>query len=131
MDPAVQREILSGEEALIQAQACADTATVQRLLSDDFHEIGSSGRYFGKPAVIDSLTRSVVLDFNLSPREWIEVDDHCVILVYLAEVTRRRGAHRRTLRSFRSSTWRREAGVWRMLFHQGTPTTETEPPPSR
>ena len=124
MDPAVQGEILSGEHALIQAQAHADTATVERLLSDDFHEIGSSGRYFGKAAVIDSLTRSLVLDFQLQPMEWIEVDADCVILVYLAEVTRRRNNHTLTIKACRSSTWRREAEGWRMLFHQGTPVPD-------
>ncbi len=124
MDPAVQREILDGEAALIQAQACADTAMVQRLLSADFREIGSSGHYFGKSAVLESLTRSVVLDFQLQPMEWVEVDADCVILIYRAEVTRRRGSHRRTLHALRSSTWRREDGHWRLLFHQGTPCAE-------
>lgn len=124
MDPAVQGEILSGEHALIQAQAHADTATVERLLSDDFHEIGSSGRYFGKSAVIDSLTRSLVLDFSLQTIEWIQAGPDCVILVYMAEVTRRRNNHSLTIKACRSSTWRREATGWRMLFHQGTPVPD-------
>jgi hypothetical protein len=121
MNEATRQTILDGERALIAAQGRADAATVARLLAEDFREIGKSGRSFDKHAVLASLGHSTVTDYSIEAVEWLEVDEDCVILLYLGTVTRRSGGHALTHRARRSSTWRRERDGWRMLFHQGTP----------
>ena len=120
-----QQVILDGERALIEAQRSADRATAARLLAADFCEIGQSGRLLTREEVLDGMTAAPVIAFALEPRRWIEVADDCIILLYASDVSRHMDGVTRRRHALRSSTWRREDGEWRMLFHHGTPLPTT------
>ena len=107
------------EQALHRPEIRASREAVEALLDDGFVEFGSSGRTYERTSLIDRLTREapaagaalpVVLDFDaraLAPD---------VVLV-----TYRSVAVDRTV--LRSSIWKCHGGDWRMVFHQGTPTS--------
>ena len=98
-DPAVRRSArLTGE-----------------LLADDFVEFGSSGSVYGRAEIIEALGREVhhaatpILAFDY---ELKRLSDDVALLTY--RTTSSAG------QSMRSSIWRRKAGRWQMIFHQGT-----------
>jgi len=77
---------------------------VDELLDPDFRKIGASGRLWTRaeivPALVGELSGAVV-------------GPELVLLTYVW--------HWRGRRARRSSLWRRSAGSWRLLHHQGTP----------
>lgn len=102
-------EIRVVEEQLLTPEVRSSAEALDRLVSDQFVEYGSSGRVYTKPDVIAQMLAA--------PNVKVGVTDFQVLAVAgdVALATYRTGA------SLRSSIWRRENGHWRILFHQGTP----------
>jgi len=101
------------EEQLVTPAVRGSAEALERLVSEQFSEIGSSGRVYDK--------RDVVAQILAQPNvTGTFVDFH--VLAVSADVAL---ATYRTGRSLRSSIWRREGEHWRIVFHQGTPI---EPP---
>ena len=104
-------EIRSLEEALLTRGVRGSAAELGRLLADDFVEFGSSGRIYTRAEALSALAAAPssgeaaapLTDFNIR-----ELAPHVVLATY------------RSGQSLRSSLWRREAGGWRVAFHQGT-----------
>ncbi|WP_350355779.1 MULTISPECIES: nuclear transport factor 2 family protein [Pseudomonas] len=114
------------EISLHQASVRNDPEQLNRLLHKDFHEIGSSGAFYSKADTVESLPlqRSRVDILARNFKLTVISKDAC-LLVYEASQSSRDGAPRQYAR--RSSIWKLEAGVWQMLFHQGTPTRPFDP----
>jgi hypothetical protein len=90
---------------------------LESLLSDDFMEIGSSGKTYDREQIINSLLKEVPGEINAKDFELRKLSDELSQLIYRSESTRR---------AIRSSIWKLEDGQWRMLFHQGTITDDIE-----
>ncbi len=96
-------------------------SSLERLLAPDFREIGSSGRLYGFEEIITALlqepadgTTRTLTDFEIQP-----LAANVMLATYRSERT---APDAPSVRSLRSSIWRRDAdGIWRMVFHQGTP----------
>ncbi len=117
IDPAVFRRL---EEALLAPGARGSRAFLEAALAEDFLEIGRSGFVYDKATTIKALCGeegsapvAAIGDFVVRPLG----DD----IVLATDRTRRADGSRPTLRA---SIWRREAGRWRLAFHQGTPAAE-------
>ncbi|QVN09550.1 nuclear transport factor 2 family protein [Pseudomonas rhodesiae] len=114
------------EIRLHQASVRNDPEQLNRLLHKEFHEIGRSGAFYSKADTIESLPRQrsrvdiLARNFKLT----VISKDAC-LLVYEASQSSLDGAPRQYAR--RSSIWKLEAGIWQMLFHQGTPTRPFDP----
>ncbi|MBH1433268.1 nuclear transport factor 2 family protein [Stenotrophomonas maltophilia] len=118
-DAALAAELVVLERALHAPAVRADHARLAALLDEDFSEIGSSGRCYGREAALAGmpLERAQVV---------IESDQYAVSLLGpdLAQVRYRSRHHLDGQPQgwvLRSSLWRRYTGGWRMVFHQGTP----------
>ena len=107
----LEDEIRELEEQLVMPSVRGSAVALDRLISDQFIEFGSSGQVYGKADAIALLLAA--------PRVTINVTDFRVLAIS-AEVAL---ATYRTERSLRSSLWRREGQAWRIVFHQGTVTT--------
>ena len=111
MDPL--DELTSREPVFYRPAPGTDVAS---MLTDDFWEVGASGRVYDREQIL-----AILADRMRNPPEdhWETGDVRCQELapdVYLLTYALRRGGrHTR-----RSSIWRRTAGGWRMQFHQGT-----------
>ena len=110
-------ELRALELRLARPAAREDRGSVAHLIADDFREIGQSGRTYDKARTLASM-----LD---SPHQQIAIEHFTVrelgadhVLVTYRAVTPD-GA------TLRSSIWVRRGGAWQIVFHQGTPTTET------
>lgn len=86
------------------------------MVSEDFSEVGASGRCYGRDQVLDVLAaRGDVHD----AAGWRVEDFRCRTLaesVYLVTYTLHQGARV----SRRSTIWRHGATGWQALYHQGT-----------
>jgi hypothetical protein len=110
------------EERLLSAEGRASRATIESLLADEFLEFGSSGSAFGKQEAIDGLAEESADGhrYEWVTRDWMVRDlaDGVALVTY--RVIRRDLTQGSSAASLRSSIWKRFAGEWRLVFHQGT-----------
>ena len=149
MDVPDIQQFIDLELFLLTPQARLSPATLEELLDPDFREIGTSGRRWTRAETISALSEELSAEtISAMPGELsagtisalpgelsgelsaqtaddgpIEATDFeltavasGVVLVTFQTVGRGR-------RSLRSSVWRRSRGRWRVLHHQGTPTS--------
>jgi hypothetical protein len=115
-DRAVLEELREREPIFHRPLYQGSRAALEQLLAEDFWEIGASGRRYGRQYVLKMLAAR-----EQAPLEdpWETSDFHCRALapdVYLLTYTLLQGE--RCTR--RATIWRRAAGGWQILFHQGT-----------
>jgi hypothetical protein len=109
----IEEEIRALELSLLTSEG-RSPEYLRKIVSDDFRELGASGKIYGKAEAISALlnTPSPPIDPASTP---------ALVDFHVAEVTPGVAlATYRTPLSLRSSIWRREGDVWRLYFHQGT-----------
>lgn len=111
--------IIALELALLHPDTRHDRDFLNRHIADDFEEIASAGRRFGKDEVLARLPQESGIDFEADAFQCRMLEPSLALLNYDA----RRIADGQPARSRRTSLRRNENGVWRMCFHQGTPIT--------
>ena len=109
------------ETELHRVETRRNVSRLDELLHPSFEEYGRSGFVFSRNDIfaefsdISDYQEVVAMDFNLH-----EIGADAALLTYTsAHMSEAGELHRFTLRS---SLWVRESGVWRLRFHQGTPT---------
>ena len=106
------------EQALLDPAVRRDRARVAELLADDFLEFGSSGRIWTREAILDLL---VTESYDPPAMEEFQCDligEDVALVTY--KTVRADAASGLRAEVLRSSIWIREAGDWRVRFHQGT-----------
>ncbi len=124
-DPVLVETLRRLEEELLRPDVRRSRAALETRLAPDFIEIGRSGRAYDREAIIGALAAEEMG----TARVWIE--DFAVRLlapgVALAtyrSVRDEAAGVASPAATLRSSTWRLDRdGRWRMMFHQGTPTS--------
>jgi hypothetical protein len=114
------------EESLLDAGVRGSPDKLTELLADEFVEFGGSGRVFDKQGIIRSLGEEEAASAPLPVREISDfslrsASSELVLLTY--RLVRRSLADGQESHSLRSSVWKLIGGKWRMIFHQGTPTS--------
>ncbi|AVM01410.1 DUF4440 domain-containing protein [Gordonia iterans] len=108
--------VLALERELQTPECRRDRARLDEILSDDFAEIGATGRVWHRDDLIEAISGK-----SNSSRAPLQMEDlkaqHITDDVVLVNWVSRRGLH--TAR--RSSLWRLTDGRWRLVRHQGTP----------
>jgi hypothetical protein len=92
-------------------------ADFERLMVDDYWEIGASGQRYDRAFILDELERRYAGEY---PDEWQTSDFEIRQLaenVFLLTYTLLQGNTRRTRRA---TLWMRTAEQWKILYHQGT-----------
>lgn len=109
----LSHHIQSLEEQLLTTEVRSSTKRLRKLLTDDFFEIGSSGRMLYQESDTETLQLSPInatlSDFVLHP-----LSKDLVLVTYRIH---NYALDRDTLRS---SIWLQADGCWKMRFHQGT-----------
>ncbi|KAF1709469.1 DUF4440 domain-containing protein [Pseudoxanthomonas kalamensis DSM 18571] len=108
--------VMQLEYALLDPQVRSDLARLDALLTDDFFEVGASGRSFGKEEVLSRLPTEPVATFAPSAMQAHALTADVILVTYACEHVRLGHA----VRSLRSSLWIRDSSGWRMRYHQGT-----------
>jgi hypothetical protein len=118
MDPALIDLIVSAELDLLDPSIRRDPAELEARLDPDFTEIGQSGTFWTREAVLADLMssdQSRYVTAQLSEPRVLELAERCYLLTYVVQMDDRH--------SRRSSIWRMRDGRPRMVFNQGTPLT--------
>jgi hypothetical protein len=94
-------------------------ADFERMIADDYWEIGASGNRYDRDFVLDVLEepqRGLVKDpWETSDFECRQLSADTYLLTYLLLQDGTRASHRATI-------WQRDGANWRALYHQGTVT---------
>jgi hypothetical protein len=111
--------VVDRELALLSLPVRRSPQRLDELLDPDFREIGASGQLWTRAATIAALISDhpdseTALDVTEMAAEPLTGD-----LIQVMYVSSRQGKRAR-----RSSLWRRSAGAWRVIFHQGTPISD-------
>jgi hypothetical protein len=107
------------ETALHKKEVRSSPQALAALLADDFIEFGSSGRIFARAAILEALkNESVDQPIQVEDFQVRELSPEIALVTYIASRTAPYGSI--SVRALRSSLWKREGEVWRMIFHQGT-----------
>ncbi|MCF6322046.1 MAG: DUF4440 domain-containing protein [Rhizobiaceae bacterium] len=112
-------EIRRLEESLWQAEFRYDNQNMDNILAPDFVEFGRSGKIYSRSEMFfDSGTSgNIEAMLPLPGFKACHIGDGVLLVTYVSELVR----DGKTLRSNRSSIWRRSNDGWQLRFHQGTP----------
>ncbi len=111
----LKNHLLELEQQLLDPETRTSPTEIDKLLTDDFFEFGSSGNIWYKSDSVggEGLT---VRKMTLSDFEIYPLSDESVLATYrIKDETRK-------LNTLRSSIWKLVDGRWQMFFHQGTIT---------
>jgi len=112
----VLEELRQREPIFHKPKFGASRKDFEAMTSDEFWEVGASGRRYSREFVLNTLESRVG-----EPDEdcWQTGDFHCLQIAqdnFLLTYTLLQG----TRLTRRSTIWRRAPGGWKILFHQGT-----------
>ncbi|MDW2878252.1 MULTISPECIES: nuclear transport factor 2 family protein [Bacillaceae] len=112
MDVNLKKLIKELEERHTGLEVRTNREELDKLLADDFFEIGSSGYMFDKKECLESGV--VLTEMSLHNHEIYPLSSDVVLSTYfVVDKTRNRN-------TLRSSIWKLIDGRWQLYFHQGT-----------
>jgi hypothetical protein len=115
MDANLKEHIKELEERHTGLEVRKSREELDKILADDFFEIGSSGYMFNKKECLESGV--VLTEMSLHNHEIYPLSSDVVLSTYfVVDKTRNRN-------TLRSSIWKLINGRWQLYFHQGTIST--------
>ncbi|MGF3104667.1 DUF4440 domain-containing protein [Rossellomorea sp. DUT-2] len=113
MNEALKEHLCQLEESLLKPEIRTSKIELTQILSDEFFEIGSSGKILYRNEEISeegiNLVKMKLYNFEIHP-----LSDEIVLTTY--EIFNEETGQQ----SLRSSIWKCTEGRWQMYFHQGT-----------
>jgi hypothetical protein len=111
-------EVIRGLElSVLRKNVRGSRDELERILADDFYEVGTSGRLFDKESIIENLTQES--ERTLVMQEFIATSlaKGVVLTTYriIRKITDQEQATSR-----HCSVWKKRDDEWEMLYHQGT-----------
>jgi hypothetical protein len=116
-------QLISREPIFHRLEFGTTRVDFEAMTTDDFWEVGASGRRYSRHYVLDILKQRFQQD--QSGDIWETSDFYCKRLgadIYLLTYTLLRGGERKTRRS---TIWQQTLEGWKIVFHQGTIVQET------
>jgi hypothetical protein len=111
-------DLLAREKRLLESPWRHSSDYLDGELSDDFTEVGKSGRVWDKASLISGLVAAASDRVIESERFTAEsISARVALIRYRTRVAGEGWIER-------SSLWRREDDRWRVVFHQATPAEE-------
>lgn len=118
----LEKHILELENELLKTKTRQSAEKINELLSDDFIEFCSSGKIY-KYNKGDVFYKDIILPevkWEIKEFTTTELSSECIMATYkLIKL------NEKIIYSLRSSIWKCINGKWKMIFHQGTYTSET------
>jgi hypothetical protein len=103
------------EASLHEPAIRQDVHRLNKLMADDFIEIGKSGKVWTRSAVIKALSSETGIKIRMTDFTFLKLSEDIVLVTYTS--------HQSTneLTSKRSSIWKLFGNEWKIIYHQGTP----------
>jgi len=92
-------------------------ADFEKMIAEDFWEVGASGRRYSRTFVLDALEKRYAAAHN---DVWETSDFHCRKLAQDVYLLTYNLIQDKTRRTRRSTIWQRSADGWKIVYHQGT-----------
>ena len=105
------------EESLWKRETRFNESYMRSILADDFFEFGRSGNIYSIDISLTAPDQKINAKFPLKDFVIHEIDELVVLITYISEVQ-----YDEMEISNRSSLWIKTDNVWKLKFHQGTPT---------
>ena len=121
----VDEILLANEERLLLTAVRSSPDALSSLIADDFFEIGSSGKIYTKHDVIEALKNEPAFEGTISDFHAVPLTKEIVLVTYRMEEIKKSPSPSRF--SARSSIWKKMNGEWKIIFHQGTVSTNRNP----
>jgi hypothetical protein len=121
-DSELAQTLLALEQRLLQPEVRRSRQELEKLLAEDFVEIGSSGKIYNLAAIIAELDNEQEIRIALSNFEARPLAPGIALVTYRAVISETES--QKPKHSLRSSIWKLIGDNWRMIFHQGTPSGE-------
>ncbi|MEH7225272.1 DUF4440 domain-containing protein [Bacillus sp. JJ1566] len=115
MNEQLKQHLKELEEMHTNIEVRKSREELDKILADEFFEIGSSGYMFDKKECLESgvaLTEMSLHNYEIYPL----APDVVLTTYFIVDKTRNRN-------TLRSSIWKLIDGRWQLFFHQGTITT--------
>lgn len=109
------------ETDLLKPEVRTSVEKLNKLISDDFIEYGSSGLVYDKKIILERLPQDNSPTYSLSNFEMVVLSED---IVQTRLKTNRVNLDGTEISSLRTSLWRNTNNNWQMFFHQGTPIKE-------
>ncbi|KIL43315.1 nuclear transport factor 2 family protein [Jeotgalibacillus campisalis] len=114
MNEQLRNQFRELEEWHINTEVRKSKEELDKILANDFFEIGSSGRMFTKQECLDDGVSQA--EMSIHQYEIHPLSESLVLSTYLI------ANHTRKRNTLRSSIWKKIDGRWQLFFHQGTVT---------
>lgn len=118
------KTIYKYEYELLKSEVRKSSERIEELLTEDFIEFTSSGKayYYKAGEVFQNKDDNTELHWEIKDFSIKELSEDCVLAMY--KVIKHDEPDERKKYSLRSSIWKSYNGHWKMVFHQGTLTSE-------
>lgn len=120
----LEKHIFELENQLLKPETRQSAAGISELLADDFMEFCISGNvyHYNKGDIIDKNVNSPEIKWEIKEFAIRQLSKESILATY--KVTKYSGSKENIKYSLRSSIWQCLDGKWRMVFHQGTLTSQ-------
>lgn len=115
----LKQSIIELELALLNPEVRHSISTLDRLIHDEFIEIGATGLGFGKPEILRRLPEENTPRFTVVDIQYRQLSENIVQLTYRASFKPINALDKRY--SLRTSLWKYGGDRWQIIYHQGTP----------
>lgn len=105
-------KINSLEQSLLKPEIRKSRDILNKLLSDDFLEFGSSGVVYNKHDMLELLPLEPLREMKIEDFQIQNLAKDIVLATYKTIENK--------LITLRTSIWKKEGDDWRLFFHQGT-----------
>jgi hypothetical protein len=119
---ALEESLIAQSRAVPQAEQAKDIAALQRLLSEDFQQVGSEGTLHDKREILDDAKEGRLTNFTLYNFKVLPVDENAAIVTFDAVIQQPEGDSDFAPRyQHFSDVWVKQGEQWRLRFQQATP----------
>lgn len=112
----VSRELAAREPIFHRPEFGITREDFERMLTEEFREVGASGQAYTREFVLDTLEqrhrKPVLEDLTVSEFRCQRIADNLYLATYLLDQAGRL--------SRRATLWRRSGADWKIVYHQGT-----------
>jgi len=120
----LEQKLISAEQRLIEAKKKDDDDFFKRTLTQDFTLVGVDGKLLEGEEAVDNLGNSDLVELTPYDLKVVPAGESSAIVTYDAIVRETKKENEGPPPRYQhfTSVWIKQAGGWKLKFHQSTPT---------
>jgi hypothetical protein len=120
----IEKLIFQLENDLLKSEIRKSPQKLSELLAEEFIEFTSSGSeyHYKNSDVFQKQEDNSELLWQITDFRIKQLSEDCILAIY--KVVKHNEPNENKKYSLRSSIWKSYCGKWKMIFHQGTPTSQ-------